>query len=203
MWLLLMAAVAIALAACSGGGGDAAPTATTASGTPATLAAISAPAATIATAVLDGDVAALMDVAIMVDVPCAAEGTRGNPSPPVCREGDPPGTVHSAFPSARCEGFWATDLEEQLVAAVDWAGAVYALAEFTDPPPADWPADWTRGDQVLIFAPRDGLPMTNAVAVYLLDGQFVRMQLGCRAVEGFITFENMPATVIWRATDSP
>jgi hypothetical protein len=126
-------------------------------------------------------------------LPCI-KSEQTSPEGPACREEDVEGTVYEAFWIAVCQPGWTVDVEESVDAWLAHAGDAYALAELP-PRPATWPEPLPYGNQVLVFAPRPGQPLTQALAVYLADDAIVHVQNGCLRADQFVD----GLTVLWRA----
>lgn len=141
-------------------------------------------------AVANADEAALIDLVQLQPRPCSQT------SSPTCRAGDPPGTVYRSFPTAVCEGYWTTNIEEVFRSFPQRVGPLYGVARMGPHPPL---FDPPYGSFVVIFEPRDPGRLTAAVALYLSEEGIVRSQMGCRRADQYLqpgTGES-PFQILW------
>lgn len=126
-------------------------------------------------AVEQQDVAALLALVEPQSVECVAtqEGLGG---PPLCREGEPAGTVVEVFPAAYCEGVLDHFPGTVLGQFVSVARGLYAVTEGPDEERSV--PYWPVGDTFIVFHTESPSGL-NAGRLVLEDGRIVMAAFGC------------------------
>jgi hypothetical protein len=135
-------------------------------------------------AILSDDIEALRAVTGYVQVACTLT-QEGIGAPPLCREGEPEGTLVDVFQGAQCEGFYMRpdEMQTSLESIARSPNTLYAVYRTRSD-------DWPEGKYVAIFE-TDVLdrPELDAVAATIAGGRMVGFHFGCAMTpEQFVEF---------------